>query len=175
MADLRTLETVVSRQTAAGGQVLLVGDHHQLPEVGAGGGFEYAALHAPTVAELRVNRRQYHAWEREALADLRAGNVAAAVSGHLGHDRVVTAETPAAMIATAVDMWFDAHERGERPVLLAGTNEIVAALNQAVLERSTSTQRPASTAPGRSGPVSGSCFGATAPTNARRTARRCSS
>lgn len=31
MADIRTLEAVTSRQVEAGGRVLLVGDHHQLP------------------------------------------------------------------------------------------------------------------------------------------------
>ncbi len=64
MADIRTLEAVVTRQVAAGGRVLLVGDHHQLPEIGAGGGFAYAADHAPCVAELTVNRRQRHRGNR---------------------------------------------------------------------------------------------------------------
>ncbi len=73
MADVRTLEAVVTKQLAAGGRVLLVGDHRQLPEVGAGGGFAYAATHAPVVAELTVNRRQRQPWEQAALAELRSG------------------------------------------------------------------------------------------------------
>lgn len=135
MADVRTLEAVVSRQTGAAGAVLLVGDHHQLPEVGAGGGFAFAVQYASTVVELRVNRRQHQPWERAALTDLRNGNIATAVAAYLGHDRVVTTDSPAAMIDQAVTMWFEAHHDGHRPVLLAGTNEIVDALNRAVISR----------------------------------------
>ena len=89
MADIRTLDRVATSQLEAGGRVLLVGDHHQLPEVGAGGGFTYAADHSPAVAELTVNRRQRHPWEQAALAELRSGDVAAAVAAYLAHDRVV--------------------------------------------------------------------------------------
>ena len=83
MADIRTLEAVVTRQIAAGGRVLLVGDHHQLPEVGAGGGFAAATVHAGCVAELTVNRRQRQPWEQAALAELRDGSVARAVEAYL--------------------------------------------------------------------------------------------
>ena len=137
MADIRTLEAVVSRQVAAGGRVLLVGDHHQLPEVAAGGGFAYAATHAPCVAELTVNRRQHQPWEQAALAELRAGSVAQAVDAYLRHGRVVVADNPNQMIAVAVDRWFDARAAGRQPVLLAGTNDLVERLNQAVIARLT--------------------------------------
>ena len=137
MADIRTLETVVTRQLAAGGRVLLVGDQHHLPELGAGGGFAYAATHARTVAELSVNRRQREAWEHDALTQLRNGSVAAAVEAYLAHDRVIATDTPDAMIATAVDTWFDARSAGLNPVLLAGTNDLVDRLNAAVIQRLT--------------------------------------
>ena len=55
--------------------MLLVGDQHQMPSVGAGGGFAYAAANAGTVAELTVNRRQRAEWEQQALAALRNGSV----------------------------------------------------------------------------------------------------
>jgi conjugative relaxase-like TrwC/TraI family protein len=135
MAAIRTLESVITRQVTAGGQVLLVGDHHQLPEIGAGGGLEHAVGHSRCVTELTVNRRQQHAWEQRALTDLRDGHVAAAVHTYLGHDRVVVAESPAAMVATAVQHWLDARYRGLHPVLLAGTNDLVDRLNAAVIER----------------------------------------
>jgi conjugative relaxase-like TrwC/TraI family protein len=133
MADIRTLEAVTSRQIEAGGQVLLVGDHHQLPEVGAGGGLAFAAHHSATVAELTVNRRQHHEWEQHALRELRNGNVADAVAAYLDQQRVITTDTPLAMIDTAVTMWFDSHDRGQTPVLLAGTNDLVDRLNAAVV------------------------------------------
>ena len=39
------LHQIVTRAHAAGAKVILVGDHHQLPEIAAGGGFR-AALDA---------------------------------------------------------------------------------------------------------------------------------
>ncbi len=135
LADIRTLETVVSRHTAVGGRVLLVGDHRQLAEVGAGGGFAYAADHAITVAELTVNRRQRDQWEQSALADLRDGSVARAVAAYLDHDRVIVADTPTGMVAAGVDAWLAARDQGLRPVLMSGTNDLVDTLNQAVIDR----------------------------------------
>ena len=135
MADIRTLESAVTRQVAAGGRVLLVGDHHQLPEVGAGGGFAYAAAHSPTVAELTVNRRQRHEWEQAALDQLRTGSVAHAVEAYLTNDRVVVTETHDQMIDAAVDRWLAARAEGLDPILLAGTNQTVDRLNAAVIER----------------------------------------
>ena len=135
MADIRILQSVVTRQVAAGGRVLLVGDHHQLPEVGAGGGFAYAAAHSPAVAELTVNRRQRHEWEQAALEQLRTGTVAHAVEAYLANDRVVVADTHDQMIDIAIDRWLAARAEGLNPILLAGTNQTVDRLNAAVIER----------------------------------------
>jgi conjugative relaxase-like TrwC/TraI family protein len=135
MADIRTLEAVVTRQVSAGGRVLLVGDHRQLPEVGAGGGFAAATQHADCVAKLTVNRRQRQPWEQDALANLRDGSVHLAVEAYLTHARVVVTDTPEAMITAAVDKWFEARALELDPVLLAGTNSLVDRLNQAVIDR----------------------------------------
>lgn len=135
MADIRTLQAVVSRQLDAGGRVLLVGDHHQLPEIGAGGGFEHAAHHGHCVAELTVNRRQHQPWEQAALDQLRRGRVGDAVHAYLDHDRVIVADDAAAMIDAAVELWLEAHEHGLLPILLAGTNDLVDHLNAAVIDR----------------------------------------
>jgi conjugative relaxase-like TrwC/TraI family protein len=135
MADLRTLEAAVTTQLAAGGRVLLVGDHRQLPEIGAGGGFAYAADHAGCVAELTVNRRQHAAWEHDALRHLRDGSVPTAVDAYLTHERVLVTPDPASMIDTAVDVWFTARDRGERVILLAGTTATVDTLNTTIARR----------------------------------------
>jgi conjugative relaxase-like TrwC/TraI family protein len=135
MADLRILEAAVSHHFGHGGRVIMVGDHRQLPEVGAGGGFAHAATHAKTIAELTVNRRQHEAWEQDALGELRTGRVRTAVEAYLEHDRVDVHPTHGAMVEAAVDRWFEARQQGGRPVLLAGTNDLVDRLNDAVLAR----------------------------------------
>ena len=113
--------------------MLLVGDHRQLPEVTAGGGFAALAVgQRVTVAELTVNRRQQHRWEREALIELRDGHVATAVAAYRAQGRVVVTEDRPAMLAAAADRWFDAHGAGLSPVLIAGTNDTVNALNRTV-------------------------------------------
>lgn len=135
MAGIRYLEALVTATVTAGGRVVLAGDHRQLPEITAGGGFAAAAQHAVTVAELSVNRRQVAPWEQAALRELRSGHVAAAVEAYCEHGRVVVAEDRAGMLTAAVDRWFDAHRAGRSGVLLAATNETVDALNRAVRHR----------------------------------------
>lgn len=135
MAGIRDLETVVTGTVGAGGRVLLVGDHRQLPEVTAGGGFAALATGTDrrvTVAELTVNRRQQHLWEQQALGELRDGHVATAVAAYRAHGRVVVAEDRPTMLAAAVARWFAAHDAGLSPVLIAGTNDTVNALNRTV-------------------------------------------
>ena len=66
MVNTRDLDRVITATRNAGAKMILVGDHHQLPEVGAGGGFAHAVTHAGTaVSELSINRRQREVWEQE--------------------------------------------------------------------------------------------------------------
>jgi conjugative relaxase-like TrwC/TraI family protein len=135
MASTVDLEPLVTRTVAAGGRVVLVGDHHQLPEVGPGGALAAAVEHVRSVAELSVNRRQVEPWEQEALAQLRAGSVPDAVATYRDHGRVVVTDDHDTMVTTAVDRYFEALAKGHRPVLMAGTNDTVTRLNNAVRER----------------------------------------
>jgi len=132
MASTVDLERLVTRTVAGGGRVVLVGDHHQLPEVGPGGGLAAAAANVRAVAELTENRRQIEPWERDALADLRAGSVAAAVVAYRDHGRVLITDDHHDLLTAAVDRYFAALDAGLRPVLMAGTNDAVARLNDAV-------------------------------------------
>lgn len=133
MAGIRELEAAVTRTVRAGGRVVLVGDHHQLPEVTAGGGFAALATDpSRTVATLIHNRRQTLDWERDALHELRAGNVAAAVDAYRTHDRVLIAPDRPALLDTAARHWFTGVDDGARVVLIAGTNDTVDALNRTV-------------------------------------------
>lgn len=135
MAGIRELETAVTTVVHAGGRVLLVGDHHQLPEVTAGGGFAALATDPNlTVAQLTVNRRQRQQWEIAALEALRDGHVPAAVDTYRSHGRVVVTEDRNALLTEAVGRWFSAHDDGHNPVLIAGTKATVDALNRSVRE-----------------------------------------
>lgn len=154
MADIRTLTNAVTRHVAAGGRVILSGDHHQLPEIGAGGGFSYAAHNAHTVAELTVNRRQHEPWEQSALADLRNGDVAAAVHAYIDHDRLTVADAPGDLVARAIELWAAACSDGLDTVLLAGTNELVDQLNRAAIAHLINTGELADTDQYDYGPAS---------------------
>jgi ATP-dependent exoDNAse (exonuclease V) alpha subunit len=99
MVDTRTLAHLLQHTRAAEATLVLVGDPAQLPEVGAGGLFTALARHPDTVT-LIDNRRQTEAWERRALADLRAGDPDAAVAAYADHGRVHTA--PADQLADRV-------------------------------------------------------------------------
>src|SRR4051794_41583020 len=72
MVPTRGLAEIVEHVERAGAKLVLVGDDRQLPEIGAGGTFGALARRLPAI-ELRENRRQSAAWEREALALLREG------------------------------------------------------------------------------------------------------
>jgi hypothetical protein len=137
MTDTRTLATLLTHTSAAGGTLVLVGDPAQLPEIGAGGLFTALTRHPDTI-ELTNNRRQGEAWERRALADLRAGDPNAAVTAYAAHGRVHTA--PADQLADRVvddympmtaDRGDDSRHEGDvdRVVMLAVRRADVADLN----------------------------------------------
>jgi len=67
-------------------KVVMVGDPRQLSAVGPGGGFEaLVGRFGGAVHVLSENVRQVDPGEREALANLRSGDVAAAVAWYAAH------------------------------------------------------------------------------------------
>jgi conjugative relaxase-like TrwC/TraI family protein len=137
MVDTRTLAMLLAHTRAANATLVLVGDLAQLPEIGAGGLFTALARHEDTV-RLTDNQRQAEAWERRALADLRAGDPEAAVAAYAEHDRVHTA--PADQLPDRiVDDYLRLTDRqraqdepgasGEQVVMLAARRADVADLN----------------------------------------------
>ncbi|MEP6660548.1 MAG: MobF family relaxase, partial [Acidimicrobiales bacterium] len=127
---------VVTTARRAGAKVILVGDHHQLPEIAAGGGLANAiATLGDHVCELTTNRRQNEAWEIDALEDLRHGDVTTAWNAYLAHDRVRVADDPVVLHRSAVDEWWSAHTAGSDALLLAGTRSEAQALNRLARRR----------------------------------------
>jgi len=133
------LHHIVTTARSAGAKVILVGDHHQLPEVQAGGGLANAiATLGEGVCELTENRRQVEPWEIYALDQLRHGDVADAWDAYLIHDRVRVLDDPVELHGLAVDDWWTAHTTGGDALLLAGTRSEANALNRLARERSVS-------------------------------------
>jgi AAA domain/TrwC relaxase len=104
MVGTRHLAAVSDLVEAASGKLILVGDPHQLPEIGAGGLFKALCDRLPVV-ELTDNIRQRHAWERAALDELRRGSPADALAVYREQRRLTVAADRERAIARAVEDW----------------------------------------------------------------------
>jgi conjugative relaxase-like TrwC/TraI family protein len=130
--DPDTLYVLRAAHTA-GSRVLLVGDHRQLSAVGPGGSFEALVERWPdAICELTDNRRQVDPGERDALDQLRSGDVDVAVDWYRHHGRILTAPDWTDAIELAADRWAD---QGDDASLYAHRRTNVAALNQACRRR----------------------------------------
>ncbi|MGD9998747.1 MAG: MobF family relaxase, partial [Ilumatobacteraceae bacterium] len=133
------LHHVITTARQAGAKVILVGDHHQLPEVQAGGGLANAiAILGEHVCELTINRRQVEPWEVDALDHLRHDDVTDAWDAYLTHGRVRILDDPVELHQLAVDNWWTAHTTGSDALLLAGTRSQAHALNRLARDRAAS-------------------------------------
>jgi conjugative relaxase-like TrwC/TraI family protein len=130
MVGTRTLARLVQEARESGAKLVLVGDPRQLPEIEAGGAFGTLAARLGAL-ELTENRRQHEPWERMALDELRAGNVAPALAAYEDHDRIRVASTIADTRQDLVGRWLNARDAGERVLILAVNRRDVAALNYA--------------------------------------------
>jgi hypothetical protein len=113
MLGSRKLAALLAHAERGGAKVVLVGDDRQLAPIDAGGGFRALRLRLGA-SELTENRRQRHAWEREALELVRSGLVGEAVAAYRAHDRVVAAETKTAATLALLRDWWQAYQQAER-------------------------------------------------------------
>jgi ATP-dependent exoDNAse (exonuclease V) alpha subunit len=105
-----------------------------LPEIEAGGAFRELAERLGA-NELREVRRQRDAWDREALASLRAGDVERFAQDYQHHGRLVAAPTAEAARAALVNDWWAASEGGADTLMIAHRRSDVADLNARARER----------------------------------------
>lgn len=119
MVGTRKLAALISAAERFATRVVLVGDPRQLPEIDAGGAF--AALAQRGSVELTDNRRQVNTWERDALAQLRHGSVADAVSVYRDHGRITLAQTAEEARSRLVDDWWTSRDPADpdRTVMIA--------------------------------------------------------
>lgn len=132
MVGSRQLAEVSDLVEAASGKLILIGDHHQLAEIDAGGLFRALAVRVPAV-ELIENMRQDQEWERTALSELRHGSVNRAVTVYERRGRITMTATTDDTISEAVHNWYrDVEAIGDlSAVLLIGhRNTTVDELNK---------------------------------------------
>lgn len=133
MTETRDLAFLAQLTAERDTKLVLVGDHHQLPEIGAGGAFRHLVhnLEHERVTQLTTNRRQHETWERDALNELRAGSVEHAVAAYASQDRIITNTTPEQLRQQLAADWLDARQRGRDTAMIAYTNADVDELNRA--------------------------------------------
>jgi ATP-dependent exoDNAse (exonuclease V) alpha subunit len=132
MVGSRQLAEVSDLVEAASGKLILIGDHHQLAEIDAGGLYRALTIRLPAV-ELVENVRQEHEWERTAPAELRHGSIDRAVAMYDRRGQINIATTTDDTIHQAVDNWYrDVQAIGDpAEVLLIGhRNTTVDQLNR---------------------------------------------
>lgn len=154
MVGTRQLAQVSDLVHQANGKLILIGDHHQLAELEAGGLFRALAARLPAV-DLTENVRQQEPWERTALAELRHGSVTRALAMYKQRGRINMATSPIEAIQDAVAHWHeDVARLGDvsQVLLMAHQNQTVRALNKLAREALANTgslHGPAATAAGR--------------------------
>ena len=131
MTDDPAMLRLLTACEVAGAKIVLTGDHRQLGPVGPGGALR-ALLnrHAGQVHVLDENIRQYDPGERVALAQLRRGDVGAAVRWYADHDRIHTAPDRGGAIRAMVDAWAADTAAGHHTAMYAWRRSNVEELNR---------------------------------------------
>jgi len=131
MTDDAALLAFLEAARHAGTKVVMVGDPRQLGAVGPGGGFEALAKRfGGAVHVLDENVRQVDPAEREALANLRSGDVAAAVSWYAAHGRISVSPDRDTALDETVARWVADVRDGAAPAMYAWKRANVAELNR---------------------------------------------
>jgi conjugative relaxase-like TrwC/TraI family protein len=133
LVNTRTLARLLRHVHAANGKLVLVGDPHQLPEIGAGGLFATLAQSEDAI-QLTGNQRQREPWERDALLHLRTGNVLDALDAYLHRGRVHDEPTHADLLTRIAADFQAARTRTEDVLVLAARRTDVHRLNTVIRE-----------------------------------------
>jgi hypothetical protein len=133
MVGSRKLTRLLEHAQRTRAKVVLVGDDRQLAAIDAGGGFRALRLRLGA-SELTENRRQLHAWQREAIELVRQGEVDQAVELYRAHERVVAAGSKQELALALLNDWWRAWKEAEQDptkdvVVLAARRDEVDRLN----------------------------------------------
>jgi conjugative relaxase-like TrwC/TraI family protein len=136
MAADRDIAFLLDEARLAGSKVVLVGDDRQLGAVGVGGALgALIERHGGAVHTLEHNVRQQNHAEREALAELRAGDVQRAVEFYATSGRVVTAPGREGALKEMVEAWSADVGVGKETAMFAWRRANVAELNRLAREK----------------------------------------
>jgi conjugative relaxase-like TrwC/TraI family protein len=128
MAGTRTLAPILVAADFAGAKVVLVGDPRQLPEIDAGGVLTGLSQRLGPI-ELTHNRRQRQHWERDALAELRAGDIDVALTAYADNGRIVTGTNAHEVRRAIVADWWSYRVAGDTTTMTAFRRDDVDDLN----------------------------------------------
>ena len=128
MVGTRDLARLLDHAIDARAKVVLVGDHHQLPEIQAGGAFKGLEARVDAIG-LNEVRRQPFGWEREALEHLRAGRASEAMDLYLEHGRIHVGSKADKARDQLVADWWERYESGAEVIMLAARRSEVRELN----------------------------------------------
>lgn len=125
MGDTARLAPLVAAVDERGGRLVAIGDHRQLPAIGAGGMFEHAAQRVPT-AELAEVRRTQDPSTREAWRELRDGDPAKAMAHYHARGALKWAQTRMQAVENAARSYDQlAREHGhERVALMSDASNV---------------------------------------------------
>jgi len=108
----RHLAKLLEHVVRVDAKLVLVGDDRQLPAIQAGGAFLALARRLGAI-ELRENRRQVAAWERQALDHLREGEGREAVELYIANGRLVIAEEASTVRDRLLADWWRGGDVGD--------------------------------------------------------------
>ncbi len=125
MADTKRLAALTEATARADSKLVLVGDHAQLPAIGAGGMFAELQGRVPTAEVTEVHRAR-HSWEREAWQQVRAGEAERALASYRAHGRLHVADTREEAAEQMVRAWDRARLENpeERLVMLTDASNV---------------------------------------------------
>ena len=129
MVGTRALARLFDAADAGGSRLILVGDPHQLQSIEAGGVLRGLEKRMPTIG-LTENRRQRHAWERVALADLRAGEAGRFLTAYQANGRIHIGDTAVSAKQQLISHWSTQLRFKRDVVILALRRDDVADLNR---------------------------------------------
>jgi ATP-dependent exoDNAse (exonuclease V) alpha subunit len=112
MVDTNRLAALIELTANRQSKLVLVGDHAQLPSIGAGGMFPVLQEQVPTAHVSEVHRAR-QAWEREAWRRVREGESARALASYTARERLHISDTREEALEQMVSDWH--RTRQERP------------------------------------------------------------